>query len=258
MLASLLLVGCLAGSAWSQQPIAATPVALPVHASPVASPAPAPAALELLPPPPSQEKGVPSGIPQWLDPAVVRVMQLPARAAAAPPIGPAAKADESPTAYRIPFDLPGPERLFRLDSEEALFQRMMQEARERKPEALVFPEQPVLAKEPYRGRDWPRTRMVVEPHYVCHGRLHFEQLNAERYGWDLGFFQPFVSLACFYKDVVLLPYHTFTDPCRCYDCNAGKCLPGDPVPLLLYPPELSLTGILAEGATIAGLAAIFP
>ena len=46
--------------------------------------------------------------------------------------------DETQTAYRIPFDLPGPERLFRVDSEEALFQRMSQEARERKPEELVF------------------------------------------------------------------------------------------------------------------------
>ena len=48
------------------------------------------------------------------------------------------------------------------------------------------------------------------------------------------------------------------DACHCYDCSAGKCLPGDPVPLLLYPPELSITGALAEGAAIAVLEVLFP
>jgi hypothetical protein len=165
--------------------------------------------------------------------------------------------DEPPTAYRIPFELPGPERLFRLDSEEALFQRMRQEARERRPEELVFPEEPALSKEPYYGRDWPKSRMLVEPHFVCHKRLYFEELNADRYGWEIGPFQPLISGLQFYKDVALLPYHIGTDPCRCYDCSKGKCLPGDPVPLLLYPPELSVTGALAEAVTVAGLAVMF-
>src|SRR5207253_826419 len=154
--------------------------------------------------------------------------------------------DETQTAYRIPFELPGPERLFQMDSEETLFRRMRQEARERKPEELVFPEEPVLSKEAYYGRNWPKAKMVVEPHYVCHGNLLFEQLNADRYGWELGNLQPLASTLMFYKNVVLLPYHAFTYPCRCCDCSAGKCLPGDPVPLLLYPPDLTLTGVVGE------------
>jgi hypothetical protein len=93
---------------------------------------------------------------------------------------------------------------------------------------------------------------------VCYGRLLFEQKNLERYGWDLGFITPFVSAGKFYWDVVWIPYHIWTAPCRQYECSAGYCLPGDPVPLLIYPPELSLTGTVMEAGTIVALFAIFP
>ena len=69
---------------------------------------------------------------------------------------------------------------------------------------------------------------------------------------------PAISTAVFIKDWLLLPYHLGTQPCRHFECSAGKCLPGDPVPLLLYPPELSITGALAEGAAIAVLEVMFP
>jgi hypothetical protein len=111
---------------------------------------------------------------------------------------------------------------------------------------------------PYYGRDWPKMRMLVEPHYVCHRRLHFEELNSERYGWEAGVFQPFLSAAYFYKDVAFFPMRAFSDPCRCYDCNSGKCLPGDPVPYLLYPPEITATGVAAQAAAVGGLAVLFP
>ena len=75
---------------------------------------------------------------------------------------------------------------------------------------------------------------------------------------DLGFAAPFISAGEFFKDVVLLPYHMGTDPCRHEECSAGYCLPGDPVPLLCYPPELSLTGATAEAGVVLGLIAIFP
>src|SRR5205814_4005473 len=106
--------------------------------------------------------------------------------------------------------------------------------------------------------DWPKKKMAVEPGYVCHKRLLFEEPNAERYGWEFGLFQPILSSLYFYKDLALLPMHVMTHPQRCYDCSAGKCLPGDSVPYLLYPPELTVTGLLAEAATVGGLVAIFP
>ena len=66
-------------------------------------------------------------------------------------------------------------------------------------------------------------------------RNFLEQRNFERYGWDLGVLQPVLSTGLFYADFVTLPLHWLADPFRCYDCNAGLCLPGDPVPLLWYP-----------------------
>jgi hypothetical protein len=245
MLASVLVLLCGIGGLSAQQPVATTlpkstdiPAIIEVPASKVLA----------------AEKGVlPPGTPRWLDPEVVLVQ---ARGPA--PLGPA-RGDDAQTAYKIPFDLPGSERLFRIESEEALFQRMSQEARERKPEELVFPEEPVLSKEPYYGRGWKKTmNMKVEPHFVCHGRLEFEQINSERYGWEFGVLQPVISTLNFYKDVALMPFHYFTQPCRTYDCSSGKCLPGDPVPLLIYPPEFTVTGIAAEAASISALFAIFP
>jgi hypothetical protein len=184
------------------------------------------------------------------------------RQAAQPPRGrpgPGFRRDETPIGYRIPFELPGPERLFRLESESSLYARMQQEARERRPpERITFPEEPTLSRAPYYGRDWPAQKMIVEPIYVCHRRLLFEQINGERYAWDLGVFHPLLSAAIFYKDVIFLPYHIGTQPLRCYECSAGKCQPGDPVPLLLYPPELSVTGLVAEAGVLATLFAVFP
>jgi len=99
---------------------------------------------------------------------------------------------------------------------------------------------------------------VVQPGYVWHRRLLFEQINSERYGWSMGIVQPAVSALHFYADVATLPYHVAQEPCCQGDTSAGKCLPGDPVPLLLYPPHYSLSGLSAEAAVITLLFIAFP
>ncbi len=162
------------------------------------------------------------------------------------------------TSYNILLDIPGKQRLFgQFESEAALKERMRQEAL-RSGERLVFPDEPILSREPYPGRHWPALVRHVEPYYVCYGRLLFEQKNLERYGWSLGPVTPLVSAGKFFWDVAWLPYHLATRPCRQYDCSAGHCLPGDPVPLLLYPPEISATGMLTQVGVITGLFFIFP
>ena len=200
--------------------------------------------------------------PPTLEPATrvpIQPVAAQPRPAPAPPPGGAFRRDESPQGYRVPFELPGPERLFRLESEATMYQRMKEEARERRPpERISFPEEPTLSRTPYYGRDWPPQKMIAEPIYVCHERLLFEQLYQERYGWDFGILAPITDTLIFYKDLVLLPYHLGTQPLRCFECSSGKCQPGDPVPLLLEPPELSLTGAAAEVAVIATLLAVFP
>ncbi len=172
------------------------------------------------------------------------------------PEKPRTQADDI-SAYNIQLTVPGLGRLTRLESEAALKERMRQEAL-RYGERLVFPDEPILSKEPFTARQWPPYVRHVEPYYVCYGRLLFEQKNFERYGWDLGPIAPLVSAGKFFWDVAWLPYHLGTRPCQQYECSAGYCLPGDPVPLLLYPPEVSVTGALAEAGVVTGLFFIFP
>ena len=165
--------------------------------------------------------------------------------------------EEQPIKFRL--DVPGTDRLFQIESEASLFERMRQEARDRpNPERLVFPEEPIVTRERYAGRHWPVLQEIVEPNYVCYQRLYFEEKNSERYGWELGILQPFLSAAVFYADVITLPYHAGTEPCRKFECSAGQCLPGDPVPYLLYPPQFSLTGLAAEAGAVVALVFIFP
>ena len=99
---------------------------------------------------------------------------------------------------------------------------------------------------------------TVEPNYVLYRRLFFEERNSERYGWDLGILNPFVSAGAFYWDLALLPYQVGSLPFRRFDSNAGLCLPGDAVPYYLYPPNWSVTGSVVEAGVIVALFAIFP
>jgi len=154
-------------------------------------------------------------------------------------------------------EVPGLERMTLLETEAMLFERMKQEAL-KAGDRIVFPEEPVLSKERYPGRIWAARVVQIEPTYVPHGRLLFEQKNFERGLWDLGVLTPVVEMGIFYLDVAALPYHLATRPCQQYDTSAGKCLPGDPTPFYLYPPELSFSGAVAELAVVTGMFFVFP
>jgi hypothetical protein len=108
------------------------------------------------------------------------------------------------------------------------------------------------------GRSFEPHLRSVEPNFVCHHRLYFEEKNAERQGWELGPLQPITSTLYFLKDYFSLPYNFATRPCQRWECSAGKCLPGDATPYLLYPVEFSVTGAMFQAGTVVGLAAIFP
>ena len=107
-------------------------------------------------------------------------------------------------------------------------------------------------------RSFTPTQLLVEPSYVVHRRLLFEELNAERYGWDFGIAQPLISTAQFYGDVVLWPARLASNIHERYDTSAGKCPPGSPVPYFLYPPEITPFGALVGFTVIGGAVAIFP
>jgi hypothetical protein len=167
---------------------------------------------------------------------------------------------EQPAPYTIQLEPPSIYRVaISVESDAQLQERIRQENRERKiPERVVFPNDPIISTETYQGRQFYPTRMEVAPYYLCHGRLYFQQINVERYGWDLGVYAPLISGLAFLYDFVTLPYHLATEPCRHFEYNTGWCLPGDPVPLLLYPLHVSPTGFVAEVGTILTLVAVFP
>ncbi len=253
------------------------------------APAPAPAAkgvatFDLPPPaalPPAPPPRAPQPLPLAPAPAPVPMKKLtfhkaasPTMPAVQPPAGDVRPVQAIQPPLRPPggaglsFDqmdyllqlLPAPfERLIRIQNEDSLHEQLRQEAREKTPpERAVFPDEPPTTDKPYMARVFPPAVELAEPAYVNYNRLYFEDLNSERYGWELGFAQPFVSAGLFFADAALMPYHFASRPCDCIESSAGYCLPGDPVPYLLYPPNLSVTGAVGEAGAILGLIAIFP
>ncbi|MGL6076862.1 MAG: hypothetical protein ACRC8S_22130 [Fimbriiglobus sp.] len=176
----------------------------------------------------------------------------------------------SPVAFPISRD-----RAFEFNNDAALDARMMKEISEAKksessqtkefvfdPKNYIIPE---TAKLPSDGMayvpktaGYPPIQVKLEPGYVVTRKLLFEELNSERYGWDLGFIQPVVSTAFFYKDTLLWPAHLASNLRERYDTSAGKCLPGSPVPYFLYPEEISLFGATVGAATFVGTGFMFP
>src|SRR5262249_54172436 len=175
------------------------------------------------------------------------------------PPGRAATGDAPPETVYIQLEPPGIGRLSQLDSDAKLQERIRQQ---NPTERHVFPDPPILSRDTYAGRGtlWQRRQMTVEPNFTCYGKLQsmFEDTNTERYGWDLGPLSVPLGVGKFASDIALFPMNYFADPCRCHECSAMDCLPGDPVPFMLYPRELTVTGTAAELAVIAALIVMFP
>jgi hypothetical protein len=222
-----------------------------------AAPRPLPAALGTAPAlggPVRTYPEQPAPGPDPVEPATQRLLLVQQPRA---PYGP-----EEQSVYEIQLEPPGLERLAQaMQTDEELQERIRQENRQRTPiERVEFPQEPILSRDTYYGRGplWPERHEIVAPNFVCYNRLLFQQVNAERYGWDLGVLHPFLSAGAFFGDFVTLPYHVATGPFRPCECGTGYCLPGDPAPLLLYPPEISVTGFVFETGTILAVLAIFP
>lgn len=162
--------------------------------------------------------------------------------------------------FVIRTDLPGPERLFDVRKSEAMMRETIRRDTSVRtgPGRTLFPEYPPISNEVHTPRQFARSTALVEPSYVCHGRLYFEQPNFERAGWSLGYVTPAANLGVFYYDLFMLPYHSWTNPCVCYDCNVGKCQPGDQTPFYLYREQFSVSGLAAQTLFIGGGLFIFP
>jgi hypothetical protein len=167
--------------------------------------------------------------------------------------------EEAEPEYRIHTNLPDLQRLTQRDSEAQFFERIRQDNRKfLTSQKEPFPEEVPLTTDKFTPRAFPPALRQVEPNYVVHSRLTFEQTNFERRGYDLGFFQPAVSLGLFCFDTLTLPYQLCTRPTQQIETSAGRCLPGDPAPMVLFPPEISISGMAGQVAAGAGVWLGFP
>ncbi len=160
-----------------------------------------------------------------------------------------------------PVNLDPPKRadVFRFDDDQTLKTRVRSEIATTKGlKELKLPESTGAVSGQAPPRTMPAMQVLIEPAYVNHRRLFFEQKNTERAGWDWGFAQPVVSTLHFYKDCAFWPHKLASGLMAPYETSAGKCLPGAPTPLLLYPPEITTFGGVVGAGAIVGVAAILP
>ena len=157
--------------------------------------------------------------------------------------------------FSFPTLLPGPNELYRRRLSEAQWQEQQRQDAKRfgVNKKVIFPEPLVLTTEKFKPRAWSPSISYVTPGYVVHDRLLFEQINFERYGWELGVLGPPVQAGTYFIDLAMLPYRLLSRPLDQMDTSAGKYLPGDNVPLMLYPESFSITG-LAGTVGLYGLA----
>jgi hypothetical protein len=91
-----------------------------------------------------------------------------------------------------------------------------------------------------------------------HRPLYFEQPNLERYGYDWGLAQPFISGAQFFVKIPLLPYmmsvHCPNEPVY----SLGYYRPGSRVPYQINWPEVRLDAAIIEATFITGLVFLIP
>ncbi len=172
--------------------------------------------------------------------------------------------------YYVRTELPGPQRLFMRESEAQFYDRIRQDLkRQQGTGPAIFPEEPIISRESYEHvpyprldpvtkQPYPRIAEVVEPCYVCHGRLLFEQPNFERIGYDFGMCQPGLQMATFYYDLIMLPYHINSNYKVRGECSVGKCLPGDQAPFTVPIERFSVTGVIGEAAAVISGFYLFP
>jgi hypothetical protein len=175
------------------------------------------------------------------------------------PLGFKIRTAEDDAEFSVQTTPPGLDRLTRRVSETEFDEILRQEARRRPGLGRIyFPDEEPVSTEPYTGRNYPFMPRPIEPQYVVHKPLLFEQKTFERYGWDLGPLTPAANFGLYYYDLVMLPYHVGSQACHCLDTNAGKCLPGDAVPFLVYRETFSVTGLVFETGAILGGLFVFP
>jgi hypothetical protein len=88
--------------------------------------------------------------------------------------------------------------------------------------------------------------------------LYFEQPNLERYGYDWGLAQPWISGAQFFVKIPLLPYMMVVHPPLERVYSLGYYRPGSRAPYQFNWPDVRADAITVETAYIVGLCFLIP
>jgi hypothetical protein len=171
------------------------------------------------------------------------------------------KEKEKTKPYTTTASLPEKPNIFRLESDAELDARILRETKATKGDLLPTPTSPIGAGKVYQPKTvgYAPIRRNLEPNYVVHRKLFFEEANGERTGWDLGVIQPAVSTMHFFKDFLMLPHNLAAAACsNRWDTSAGKCAPNGYTPYYLYPPGFTVTGLMGMSVFYTGFAFIFP
>lgn len=106
---------------------------------------------------------------------------------------------------------------------------------------------------------WVSPRLSAHTAYVQYRPLYFEEVNLERYGYNFGCLQPFVSAARFYGTLPILPYKICdSSPCS-YDINlefAPAATAAPPVPLCRKP--FNCKAAVFQSAVMTGAFLLIP
>ena len=93
---------------------------------------------------------------------------------------------------------------------------------------------------------------------IAYNPLYFQDVGLERYGHNLGVFQPVASVGKFGVQLFGLPYQMSLDPpCKCVT-PLGYYRPGDCAPKLHYQIPLNARAAATQAAAVAVGAAIIP
>ncbi|WP_339728230.1 hypothetical protein [uncultured Gimesia sp.] len=107
-------------------------------------------------------------------------------------------------------------------------------------------------------RNWALSTKEWEAPGIAYNPLYFEEPYLERYGYNYGALQPFLSAGRFFGRIPALPYMIGAYPMDECRYPLGYARPGDCPPYQVEKLPLSARGVLFESLTVTGLVFLIP
>lgn len=108
------------------------------------------------------------------------------------------------------------------------------------------------------SRDWNLVTKEWEAPSVAYNPLYFEEPNLERFGYNYGIAQPFISAGRFFGRVAILPYMIGAYPLHEDRYALGYARPGDNPPYQVEKLPVSGRGAIFQSLAVTGLVFLIP